>query len=271
MTAFFRHFMYDFRTGLRDKSLLMLNYLFPLGFYVLMGLLMTGLSPTFAPTMIAAMIMVAIMASTLLGLPNPVVESREAGIYRSFKINGVPALSIVSIPILSSFVHIILVSLIITLTAGPFFKAGIPVNWFYFALILVLTIFTMASLGMLIGVISPNTRSIVLFSQSIFLPSMILGGLMVPASMLSTGLYRVSLLLPTSYAMNAWRGLAFGLDASFDPRWALLVLFSSGLIAFILSIYLFNWDNKNQRRGHNPLLGLLALIPYVFGAILLTI
>jgi ABC-2 type transport system permease protein len=270
MTAFLNHFMYDFRKGLRDKSLLMLNYLFPLGFYVLMGLLMTGLNPTFAPTMIPAMILVAMMACTLLGLPNPVVESREAGIYRSFKINGIPALSIVSIPIISSLVHIFLVSLIITLTAGPLFQAGIPVSWFYFALILVLTAFTMASMGMLIGVISPNSRSIVLFSQSIFLPSMILGGLMVPSSMLPEGLYRVSLLLPTSYAMNAWRGLAFGLDASFDPRWALLILFSSGLIAFILSIYLFNWDSKNRQTGHNPWLGMLSLLPFVLGAILLT-
>ena len=106
MTAFIHHFMYDFRIGLRDKSLLLLNYLFPLGFYVLMGLLMTGLNPTFALTMIPAMILVTIMACTLLGLPNPVVESRESGIFRSFKINGVPALSIVTIPVLSSMVHI---------------------------------------------------------------------------------------------------------------------------------------------------------------------
>jgi ABC-2 type transport system permease protein len=269
MNAFLKHFLYDFRKGLRDKSLFLLNYLFPLGFYILMGLLMTGLNPTFNPTMIPAMILVAMMACTLLGLPNPVVESREAGIYRSFKINGIPALSIVSIPIISSFVHIFLVSLIITLTAGPLFKAGIPVNWFYFALILVLTAFTMASLGMLIGVISPNSRSIVLFSQSIFLPSMILGGLMIPTNMLPEGLYRASLLLPTSYAMNAWSDLAFGLDASFDPRWALLVLFASGLIAFILSIYLFNWDSKNRRSGHSPWLGIFSLIPFVLGAILL--
>lgn len=269
MTAFLHHFMYDFRTGLRNKSLLLMNYLFPLGFYVLMGLLMTGLNPTFAPTMIPAMILVAMMASTLLGLPNPVVESREAGIFRSFKINGVPALSIVTIPILSSLVHIILVSIIITFTAGPFFKAGIPVNWGYFVLVLLLTAFTMASLGMLIGVISPNSRLIVLFSQSIFLPSMILGGLMIPSSMLPASLYRISLLLPTSYAMNAWRSLSFGLAPTFDPRWSLLVLLSSGVIAFVLAIYLFNWDSKNKRRGHSPFLALLTLVPYVLGAILL--
>ncbi len=269
MTAFFHHFMYDFRTGLRDKTLLLMNYLFPLGFYILMGLLMTGLNPTFAPTMIPAMILVAMMASTLLGLPNPVVESREAGIFRSFKINGVPALSIITIPILSSLVHILLVSIIITLTAGPIFKAGIPVHWGYFVLILFLAAFTFASLGMLIGVVSPNSRSIVLFSQSFFLPSMILGGLMIPSNMLPPALYRISLLLPTSYAMNAWRGLAFGMLPTFDPRWALLILLASGVIAYTLAIYLFSWDSKNKQSGHNPLLGLLVLVPYVLGAIFL--
>lgn len=271
MTAFFHHFMYDFRVGLRDKSLLMLNYLFPLGFYILMGMLMTGLNPTFAPTMIPAMILVAIMAGTLLGLPNPVVESREAGIFRSFKINGVPALSIVTIPILTSLLHIILVSIIITFTAGPLFKAGIPVNWGYFVLILLVAAFTFASMGMLIGVVSPNSRSIVLFSQVIFLPSMILGGLMIPSDMLPPTLYRVSLLLPTTHAMNAWRGLAFGMTSTFPPGWGLLVLLSSGLIAYILAIYLFNWDNKNRRAGRHSLLALLALVPYVLSILLLPI
>jgi ABC-2 type transport system permease protein len=269
MTAFTHHFMYDFRTGLRDKSLLLLNYLFPLGFYILMGLLMTGLNPTFAPTMIPTMILVAMMANTLLGLPNPVVESREGGIFRSFKINGVPALSIVTIPVMSSFVHIILVSIIITVTAGPLFGGGIPTNWGWFVVVLLLSAFTFASLGMLIGVVSPNSRMIVLFSQAIFLPSMILGGLMIPTSMLPASLYRIALLLPTSYSMNAWRGLAFGMETSLDTSWSLLILLSSGVIAFALAIYLFTWDSKNKRTGRNPLLALLALVPYIFGAIFL--
>jgi ABC-2 type transport system permease protein len=269
MTAFIHHFMYDFRIGLRDKSLLMLNYLFPLGFYGLMGLLMTGLNPAFALTMIPAMILVTIMACTMLGLPNPVVESRELGIFRSFKINGVPALSIVTIPVLTSILHIILVSIIITLTAGPLFGATAPVNWGYFVLILLLTSLTFATLGVLIGVVSPNSRMIVLFSQLVFLPSMLLGGLMVPSDMLPPALYRISLLLPTAYAMNAWKSLAFGMEPVFDPFWSLVVLFSSAVISFVLAIYLFRWDSKNIQRGRNPLLGLLTLIPYVLGAIFL--
>ncbi len=269
MNAFSRHFAYDFRSGLRDKSLLLLNYLFPLGFYILMGLLMTGLNPNYAPTMIPASILVAMMAGALLGLPNPLVESRDSGIYRSFKINGVPAISIITIPVLTSMVHILLVSIIITVTAGPLFHAGIPTSWGNFVLVFVITAFNMASLGVLIGVVSPNSRAIVLFSQSIFLPSMILGGLMVPSEMLSPVLYRISLLLPTTHAINAWRGMAFSMSAIMDPRWSLLVLLASGVIAYGLAIYLFNWDSQNRQAGRSAWLGLLALAPFILAVIFL--
>jgi hypothetical protein len=69
--------------------------------------------------------------------------------------------------------------------------------------------------------------------------------------------------------MNAWRGLAFGLPPTFDPRWSVLILLASGIIAYGMAIYLFNWDSKNRRAGRNPMLGLLAMLPYVLGALFL--
>ena len=47
MNAFATHFAYEFKTGLRNPSLLLMNYLFPLGFYALMGLVMTQINPVF--------------------------------------------------------------------------------------------------------------------------------------------------------------------------------------------------------------------------------
>jgi hypothetical protein len=69
--------------------------------------------------------------------------------------------------------------------------------------------------------------------------------------------------------MNAWIGLAFDMTPALNPAWSLLILLSSGLIAFFLAIFLFNWDSKNTRRGRSPLLALLTLIPYVLGVIFL--
>ncbi len=47
MTALANHFSFEFKTGLRNPSALMLNYLFPLGFYAMMGLVMAQINPGF--------------------------------------------------------------------------------------------------------------------------------------------------------------------------------------------------------------------------------
>lgn len=269
MTAFVHHLKYDFYNGLRDRSLLLMNYLFPLVLFLMLGGLLGGISPTFHEVMIPAMICIAVMTSTLLGMPNPIVSSREAGVFRSFKINGVPAASLLSIPVLSSLLHMILVSGIITLASVMLFKADLPVHWGYFVLIGLLAIFAMAGLGMLIGVIALNSRATVLISQLFFVPSMMLSGMVMPSSMLPAKMQPVAMLMPATHAMNAWRSLAYGQPVSVNPFWSMLVLLAGGLIAFGLAGILFRWDSHNQQRGRSPFLAVLAMLPYILAAILL--
>ena len=269
MSAFVNHFSFEFRTGIRNKTLLLMNYLFPLGFYAMMGLVMAEINPLFLETMIAAMVVFAILGATMLGLPDPLVTAREAGIFRSYKINGVPAISILVIPALTTILHTAVVTIIITATAPLLFDAPPPVNWPNFVLTFLLTAFACAGLAVLIGVVSPSSRMTVLWSQLIFLPSMLLGGMMLPYSMLPETMGKISQLLPATQAMNAFRGLALGLTADFDPWGSLIVLLASGVLAFGLAIYLFNWDRRNSTQRGHPLLALLALLPYAVGMILL--
>ncbi len=270
MTAFLNHFSFEFRTGLRNTTLLLMNYLLPLGFYAMMGLVMTDINPLFLETMIPAMVVFAILVATLLGLPDPLVTAREAGILRSYKINGVPAASILIIPALTTVLHILLVTATITATAPIFFSAPLPTNWLGFALTVLAMAFACAGLGVLIGVISPSSRMTVLWSQLIFLPSMMLGGMMLPYSMLPATARRIAQLLPATQAMNAFRGLAQGLAADFSPQGSLAILATSGVLAFGLAVYLFNWDRRDSTQRGHPLLALLVLLPYVAGMLLLS-
>jgi len=270
MTAFLNHFSFEFRTGLRNKTLLLMNYLLPLGFYAMMGLIMTEINPLFLETMIPAMVVFAILVATLLGLPDPLVTAREAGILRSYKINGVPAASILVIPALTTALHVLLVTAIITSTAPVFFDAPLPTDWLGFALTVLATAFACAGLGVLIGVISPSSRTTVLWSQLIFLPSMMLGGMMLPYTLLPATARKIAQLLPATQAMNAFRGLGQGLAADFSPQGSLAILATSGVLAFALAIYLFNWDRRNSTQRGHPLLALLALLPYAVGVLLLS-
>ena len=269
MSAFVYHFSFEFRTGIRNKTLLLMNYLFPLGFYLMMGFVMPAINPLFLDSMIPAMVVFAILAATMLGIPDPLVNARESGIFRSYKINGVPAASILVIPALTTMLHLLIVAAIITASAPLLFDAPLPVNWFNYLLVFFAMALACAGLGVLIGVISSSTRMTVLWSQLVFIPSMLLGGLMIPYDMLPEAVGKISQLLPATQAMNAFRGLAMGAQADFAPWGSVAALALSGLLAFGLAIYLFSWDSRNAARRGHPLLALLVLVPYAAGIFLL--
>jgi len=109
----------------------------------------------------------------------------------------------------------------------------------------------------------------VLYSQVIFVPSMLLGGLMMPFRILPEAAQTIAQLLPASHAMNAFNGLAMGATADFNPWASVVMLSASGILAFILVLYLFSWDSKNSKRRGHPALALLALVPYAIGILLL--
>jgi ABC-2 type transport system permease protein len=268
MNAFIHHFAFEFRTGIRNKQMFFLTYLFPLGFYLMMGFIMGSINPLFLETMLPAMIVFAIMAATLLGIPDPLVTAREAGIFRSYKINGIPSISILTIPTVTTIMHLVIVSAIITATTPLLFNTPMPVNWFYFLLIFLGMAFASAGISVLIGVISPNSRVTVLWSQLVFLPSMLIGGLMIPNSMLPGVAGKLARLLPSTHAMNAFNGLAMGKAADFFPGGSIIILFLGGFLAFGLAVYLFSWDSRNTTRRGHILMALIALLPYVVGIFL---
>lgn len=246
-----------------------MNYLFPLGFYLMMGAIMPSINPPFRETLIPAMVVFGVLASTLLGIPDPLVNARENGVFRSYKINGIPALSILFIPALTTALHLVIASALITFTAPLLFNAPLPVNWINYIIIFIALAASCTGLSILIGVVSPSSRMTVLWSQIVFVPSMLLGGLMLPYSMLPEAAQKFAQLLPATHAMNALNGLAMGKTADFSPWGSVILLLISGILAFFLAAFLFSWDSRNTTRRGHPALAFLYLLPFAAGIFLL--
>ena len=263
MKAFLRHFSFEFVNGVRNKNLLLLTYLLPVGFYLMMGFVMVEINPLFLEHMIPAMVIFGMLSAALLGIPDPLVTSRENGVFRSYKINGVPSLTILLMPALSTIIHLVIVTAIITFSAPVLFDAPSPVNWGWYGLIFLAASVAVVGLSILIGVISKTSRMTVLWSQLVYLPSMMLGGLMIPYSLLPESVQRLARILPATLAMNAFNGLAMGGVSDFSAWGSVATLVVGGVLAFILALFLFSWDSRNTTRRAHPLLGLAALLPYL--------
>ena len=269
MMALLHHAGFELASGLRNRAMLLLLYLFPLGFYLMAGSLMVALNPGFRETVVPAMVVFALMAGCLLGLPDPIVTAREAGIYRSFKIHGVPAVSILLLPGAATLLHLTVVSAIITVTAPLLFGAPPPTHAGAYLLVYLAAAAAHAGLGLLIAVVSASTRATILWGQLVFLPSVMLGGLMVPSEVIPDTLAMLARLLPATHALNAMRGLAFGETTAFSPVGSLAVLVTGAVLAVVLAVRLFQWDRHAEGRRVRAAWGALVVLPYAAGALFL--
>jgi ABC-2 type transport system permease protein len=266
MKAFAHHLAYDFKTGIRDRSKLLMYYLFPLVFFVLVGGLMASVNPGFKQTMIPGMVLFAYMCSAFLNLPTLLVTARESGVFRSYRINGVPAASIVSIPVMSTAVHMALISVVIWLAGARFYGGVAPASIPGFVAASALSYAAFAGIGTLIGVVAGSATASMLLGQLLYIPSIILGGLTVPLSALPGGLQKISLLFPATHCMKVFMGL--GMPGSTGTPWgSIAVLAASTIISFVLSAVLFSWDSRATAPSRRVWAGLLAAVPFVIAAL----
>ena len=262
MSGYLYHLAYDFRTGVRDKTLMFMNYIFPIGFFLLVGLFMTRINPAFVDIMIPGMILFAIMSATLLSLPSTLIAQREAGILRSFRVNGVPAGALITIPVLGCVFHTALASILVTAGGALLYGGRAPVAWGWFVFVFFLATLTHATLGILIGIVAGSSRAGTLLAQAVYLPSVLLGGLMVPEELIPESLRLVASFLPAAQAIRGFDAFAMGGAAAGRlPGLPLVVLTASIVVNLCLCFYLFRWDSRSDRR-RPVLLALLALLPF---------
>ncbi|MFP4484426.1 MAG: ABC transporter permease [Spirochaetaceae bacterium] len=261
MSGYAHHFVFDFKSGIRDTTNMLMNYLFPVGFFVMIGLFMPGINPTFLEIMIPGLIIFAIMSGTLMTIPGTLIDQRTAGILRSYRVNGVPASAVIAIPVVSALVHMLLVSVVLTLAGSLLFGAALPENWGWFIAVIVLTALSLASLSALLGVVAPSSRAGTLLAQLVFVPSVLLGGLMVPPDLLPDGIARAALLLPATLGMRGFLALAMeGGAIGLSEAAPLVVPAVSIVLNLILCRVLFEWNARAS--GARRFMALLALVPF---------
>lgn len=239
MKALIKHFKIQLLMDIRNKSTLLTFYIIPLLFYAVMGAVFSSIQPAMRQTLGASISIFAITMGAVLGIPPSLVNMRESGTLRAYRVSGVPGWSVLLTKSASAFINLLVVAMIIFFTAPIFFKAGIPVNMPAFFITLVLLIMVSIIIGVMIGVLAKNQSMATILSQLVFLPSLMLAGIMFPSTMLPGALQWLGRVLPASHAMESFRGWSFGLESGISPLTANAVMVGIGLIGIIVAIMRF--------------------------------
>lgn len=221
MNGFLYGVALQMKLDIRSKSLLVTCYIVPLIFFLLMGGIFTSVTPEMRDTLIQSMIVVGVSMGAFIGLPPSLIETYGSDIKKVYKANGVPIYLGLVTMFLSAFVHLIIACVVIVLLAPVLFEAALPAQLpaFFFAL----AIYTLVSLsiGSLLGLLIKNQAKLTVIAQLLFLPSIMLSGIMFPMDLLPDFLQMTGRIFPASW------GYRLMLDHGFCPEnlWYLILVF----------------------------------------------
>lgn len=221
MDAFLYGVFLQWKLDIRSKTLLITCYIVPLLFFAIMGEIFTSVMPEAKYTLIQSMMVFGVTMGALIGLPPSLVEIYSSDIKKVYKANGVPLYLGLVLTSISAYVHLFLMSVILYIAAPLAFHAEIPENpGLYFT---GLAVFIAASLSIagVIGLAVKDQAKTSMISIMVFLPSVMLSGIMFPIELLPKAFETAGKVFPASWGYRLMTDPAF----QFENLLPLIVMF----------------------------------------------
>lgn len=201
--------MLQWKLDIRSRSLLLTCYVVPLLFFAVVGAIFTSMNPEAKYTIIQSMTVLGVTTGAIVGLSPTLSETYGSDIKKVYKANGVPLYLGVVTMLISTFIHISIMSAIIYITAPIAFDAVLPKNLGLYIGSLAVFIVVSLSIGSVLGLAVKNNAKLTMISQIIFLPSMMLSGIMFPTSLLPRPLEIAGRFFPATWGYQMMTGDGF--------------------------------------------------------------
>ncbi len=221
MNGFLYGVALQWKLDIRSKSLLVTCYIVPLIFFLLVGGIFTSVMPEMKSTLIQSMIVMIVSMGALIGVPPSLVETYRSDVKKVYQANGVPLYLGLITMFFSAFVHLMISCVIILLLAPILFEATLPVQLPFLFLALAIYIMVSLSIGSVLGLLVKNQAKLTMIAQLVFLPSIMLSGIMFPIDLLPNFLKNVGRMFPASWGYRLMLDHGF----CFENLWYLIFVF----------------------------------------------
>ncbi len=197
----------------------------------------SGLSGAGLPVLVSLLIAV----SAVLSLVTIISIYREGGILKRLRATPLRPYTILTAHVIVKLI-LTAATLALMLMAGRrYFPPGAHVPWFSFTIALMISTWSILSVGFLIASIVPTARFAQPIGAVILYPMIAVSGLFVPVEALPPVLHAVALALPLTYAVSLLKGIWNG-DGWSAHMGDVAAIALSILICTVLSAKVFRWE-----------------------------
>ena len=197
----------------------------------------TGFSNAGVPVLVALLIAI----SAVLSLVTIISIYREGGILKRLRATPLRPQTILSAHVIVKLILTAVTMALMSLAGRSYFPVGAHVPWVSFTFALLISTWSILSIGFLIASIVPTARFAQPIGAIVLYPMVAVSGLFVPLASFPPALQVVGRLLPMSYAVNLLRGIWNG-DGWLLHLGDLAALTAMFLLWTALSAKVFRWE-----------------------------
>ena len=219
----------EFLRLLRAPSFAVPTMVFPLMFYVLFGILLSGDHPDRARHALASFLVIGTMAPGLFALGITLALDRERGLLELKRALPMPGGIYLAAKMSMSMLFAALVALAILLLAVTAARVGVTLMECSLLLLMaVLGVLPFCAIGLMVGALARASATPAILNL-IYLPMSFLSGLWVPLQFLPRGIARVAPLWPSWHLAQIAHGLVDGQAApTLGANFLALALLTAG-------------------------------------------
>jgi ABC-type multidrug transport system permease subunit len=254
-----------FKLSVRERTVLFFNYVFPLLFFFLFGQFARARGAS--ASMIAMVLVFAILGNGLFGAGVRTVADREANVLRRFKVAPITPLPLLVASLITGWLLMIPAIVLTVVLAHVVYEIPWPREWTALLVFLSLGTIAMRAIGLIVASVANTVSESNILVQLIYIPMLFLSGATLPLSSMPGWAQAVSKFLPSTHLFNGVQGITVRGDGLGAHVPAVLALILTTVVATFVSAQMFRWEKGERLPNKAKAWITVAFLPFVVVAI----
>ncbi len=247
MRGLWQHVWITLVLNTRNRQALIFGYVVPVFFLIAFMSIFGNSQQQLAKTM-APLLVISILGGACFGMPINLVNERDRGVWRRYRLTPLGAGTFITSTIISRFILIASSVALQIMLAMWIYGVGWPKQSLFIFVAFLLITFAFIGIGLIIAGLANSIGAVQALGQSLFLPMIMIGGVGVPIRMLPHWAQDVSLFLPGRYAVELIER-CYTHDFDWErAQWRALTLLVIGCAATVAGWKLFRWEAEERLR-----------------------
>lgn len=237
----------ELKLSLRDMNMFIFALCLPVTITMILGSIYgptpayEGSTYTAFAQSFGALSSIAILAGGVMGLPLLIADYRAKKILKRFKVTPVSPTMILGVNLTVYFLYAILSLILIYIVSILFFDFQLLGSWVPFIGSYLLTVFSMFSIGLLVGGLAPDMKTASTIASLLYFPMLLFSGTTLPYDLMPSGLQRFADVLPLTQAIHLLQATSLGLPID-QAVFSIAILIVLTVVCFTLAIRFFKWE-----------------------------